>query len=785
MFVFSVVAQISDGIKGIVVNESGEPLAGVIVTQIVLPDSSVIANCITNEDGKFAFSANHGDMSRTLLEASLMGCAKSYAAATADVRIVLNESIMLDMVVVKASNSSVKRKNGKFIYTPGGSDLSAIDSYELLRYAPLLTVENNSVAILGKGISTIYINGCKPVMDNVSLMEMLRSLPASKIENIEIITTPGSSYKASTTGGIVNITIKQTDQGLTGSASVTGSYLGERFSPSTSLYLGYSKGKFNSSANLGFSHHRMLNETDADYNYITTDTKIQNSMNDTGYNTSLAGSLNATYDFSKRSVLGASFFIGGSSGNRSSTTISQYITGGVAGERLRSSDITKTPYKRPKIGAVVYYNLKTDDRGSNLDLSGNFSTYYNLSMGNMEYAQAEADGSFIPDVLFTQNRVVDGSGYEFTAKYRHVFADDSHLESGYEYNGSRLSNDFLHQNFNGTQYVDDPLQSNHFIYNEQCNALYMNYERAWNDVVSTTIGLRAEYTHIDGDQRTSGETFKSDYIDFFPQLSLNFEFADGDHSLAFDMSRSIVRPFNNDLNPFKIWTSENTYTMGNPTLEPMIYTDVELNYTLFGNYIFGAAYSYGSNAFGEYTYAGENNTTVSSKANFGHEQGISIYFNLNKVFFKGIWRLAGSVSADYDMTYGMIGDEDISYRDWRTEVSIRNTFRLSATRGFVARLNYSYSTPSRGITRIGKHKHLLGVALSKQFKFGGALSLDVYNLFNYRPAYNYSTADYAYKFNPRTNNVIVQVKYSQSFGHKQVRGARDRSSTKYIDRYKQ
>ena len=111
---------------------------------------------------------------------------------------------------------------------------------------------------------------------------------------------------------------------------------------------------------------------------------------------------------------------------------------------------------------------------------------------------------------------------------------------------------------------------------------------------------------------------------------------------ALHLSRSIVRPFYNDLNPFKIWTSENTYTTGNIHIEPMIYNDVDLSYSFLGDYIIGASYSYGSDAFSEYSYLAEDNTTVSSVANFGHEQTLSIYFNMNKVFFNGIWRMSFS-----------------------------------------------------------------------------------------------------------------------------------------------
>ena len=88
-------------------------------------------------------------------------------------------------------------------------------------------------------------------------MDMLRSVPADRIEKIEIITSPNSSHKASTKGGILNVVMKKNPyEGLTGSASVGTTYLGDRFSPRSSLYLGYSKNKFNASANMSYLYYQ-------------------------------------------------------------------------------------------------------------------------------------------------------------------------------------------------------------------------------------------------------------------------------------------------------------------------------------------------------------------------------------------------------------------------------------------------------------------------------------------------------------------------------------------------
>ena len=97
---------------------------------------------------------------------------------------------------------------------------------------------------------------------------------------------------------------------------------------------------------------------------------------------------------------------------------------------------------------------------------------------------------------------------------------------------------------------------------------------------------------------------------------------------------------------------------------------------------------------------------------------------------------------------------------------------------------YNYYTPLRGISRVGHHKHLLSASFSKEFKFGGTISVDASNLLNYRRAYHYNTESYAYREKPKYNNISFQIRYTHKFGQSRVRGAQNRSDTNYSRRFK-
>ena len=771
-------------LKGLVVDENNLPLPYANVTLLNPADSTMVGGGVTNESGRFVIPNDHG---KVIARITYVGYKTEYRLCSRDNVATIKmqpDATRLNGVVVSASAARLKQEPGKFIFKPSPSEVAGIDSYDLLRYAPLVSVENNTVSLLGKGTSTVYINGRKPVMDNASLMEMLRSVPADRIEKIEIIMSPNSSYKASTTGGIVNIVMKKNpNQGLTGSASVGAIYNTEKITPRASLYLGYSKNKFNASANLGYLYVNLQSCMETTYNYRDSYTDILNSNNSLSTDHILYGDISLSYDLTKRSTLGTSFDIAGFERNSKSTTISSNYFRGTIDKYSKSYAETENPYRKPQMSIVAYYHLKTDDKGSNLDVSANYSSSLNASLGTMQYASGVESREVVPYSLFKQNTTVDSYGYEFKADYSHSFHDGSSLKSGYEFDASHLSNDFVRYDHNGKEYVKNESSSNLFIYDEKVNALYITYNRKWSNVISTTLGLRAENTNVKGNQVSSNERFNRNYWNFFPKLNLLVGLADGKHNIALDLSRSIVRPFYNNLNPFKIWTSENTYSMGNIHLKPMIYSGAVLSYRFLGDYIIGASYNYGSDALSDYSFLAGNNTTVSSVANFGNEQSLSLYGNVEKVFFNGIWRMSLNAAAEYERNQGAIDGQDVSYKTWAGEAGIRNIFKISSS-GIRTTLSYNYYTPLRGISRVGHHKHLLSASFSKEFKFGGTISVDASNLLNYRRAYHYNTESYAYREKPKYNNISFQIRYTQKFGQSRVRGAQNRSDTNYSRRFK-
>ncbi len=145
---------------GKVINDSGEILNGAVVSCIELPDSVIVTYSIVDGNGIFKIDGDVRKVDNVFLGVSFLGYDKKYVKPTGEEMIItLSQcNTLLKEVTVKASAQSLVQKPGKYVFTPGVLEAASMDSYDLLRFTPLMTLENNVISILGKGRSTIYIN---------------------------------------------------------------------------------------------------------------------------------------------------------------------------------------------------------------------------------------------------------------------------------------------------------------------------------------------------------------------------------------------------------------------------------------------------------------------------------------------------------------------------------------------------------------------------------------------------------------------------------------------------
>ena len=167
-------------------------------------------------------------------------------------------------------------KAGKTVY-----NLSATISgtqgnlYDALRQMPGVQIQSNGNILLdGQGGINVLMNGKTTYLSGETLINYLRSIPASTVEKIELINNPSSHLDAAGKTGVINIEIKRINiKGLItgGNAGYNQAYIyGSGYG---NIYLNLRKNKFNLYTDYAYYEGIDLNETTMSREYIDLTTQ--------------------------------------------------------------------------------------------------------------------------------------------------------------------------------------------------------------------------------------------------------------------------------------------------------------------------------------------------------------------------------------------------------------------------------------------------------------------------------------------------------------------------------
>lgn len=178
----------------------------------------------------------------------------------------------LPEVMITGERPIVKAQQGKLVYDLPRliRSLPVDNAYDALKELPGVTEMNGGIQLAGQGV-TVVLDGKVTTLSTEQLYALLRSIPASRIENAEVMYNAPARYQVR--GALINITLKQ-------SAGGSDSWQGE-------LY-----GKYRQKHNEGFEERASLlynkNKFSADFlyshghgrNYSTTDKDAMHSLDD-------------------------------------------------------------------------------------------------------------------------------------------------------------------------------------------------------------------------------------------------------------------------------------------------------------------------------------------------------------------------------------------------------------------------------------------------------------------------------------------------------------------------
>src|SRR5690554_5736442 len=261
MFTITALAQ-SITVNGKLVSSdhNGLPYATISVAEGSSPNI-ILKKFATKEDGTFSTTLEKDEYLLTFnfvgMDESVKSIDLTQSEKIYDIGVVslIESSTELDELSATAQRPLVKVEIDKLTYSgkddPESSTSNVLD---LLRKVPLVTVDGeDNIQLKGSSSFKIYLNGKPSNMISNNPSQVLKSMPANSIKDVEVITDPGARYDAEGVGGIINIiTDKRVDEGYSGSAGANGNTFGGY---GGNAYLSLKYGKFGLTGNGAYFYH--------------------------------------------------------------------------------------------------------------------------------------------------------------------------------------------------------------------------------------------------------------------------------------------------------------------------------------------------------------------------------------------------------------------------------------------------------------------------------------------------------------------------------------------------
>lgn len=777
------------GIRGRILDEKTNfPIAGATVAIYNVSDTSMEKEVASGAEGVFLIqNLRYGkyfleitSVGYSTYRSNLFKLSKEDELNLGDFKL-RQSSEILEGIIIAARKPMIENKADKLIYNVGSDVAIATSSaMDVLEKAPGVNVDKDgNISLRGKSGVVVLIDDRPTYMSNTDLANYLKSIPASSLEQLEIMTNPSAKYDAEGNSGIINIKTKKTKKpGLNGNASSSVRYA-DQFSSSGSLNFNYRKGKTNLFGNYSFS----------DNNFKGRQT-IKRYFKDSESNdyTSLFDQLgNRTNHFINNNLkVGLDYYI-----NRN-TIVGMAVSGyHTKGNHLSLSDSWFREISgSPDSGLIVrsLINGITNNFSANMNLRHNFDSTGRKMTADVDY--------IIYDKLQTTSVLTkyifpDGEEWKpvslltgktpatiqiFSAKidFSLPFKNIGLIETGIK--GSRVTtdNDARYSNRIEDKDVPDYRKSNHFIYQENLMAAYITWNKRINKW-SFQAGVRAENTmafgHQLGNEIIKDSSFKKRYLNIFPTAYVNFNL-NKENTFGLNIGRRIQRPNYADLNPFLYFVDEYTYQAGNVYLQPQFTNQAELSYGYKSIIRTALAYNHTSGAITEIIKQDAGKKIIyQTKDNVATQTGITLstgaslrtgkLLSSNLDFVLNYAKYEGQISPDYFL----------DTRKWM--YTIKLVEQADFGKGWAAEIDgYYYSPMIYGQIAIDKNWRLDGSVEKKILKEKGSIGFSLKDIFNSRKfkgtikSNNMNVA-----VTNVSNNPVAGLSFRYSFG-KPIKGLR-------------
>ncbi len=558
---------------------------------------------------------------------------------------------------------------------------------DVLENVPSVTVDiEGNVSLRGSGNFTLLVDGRPSVLEP---NEALQQIPASTIENIELVTNPSAKHDPQGAAGIINIVLKRDRrEGRSGVINLNAG-IGDKYAGD--LLYDYKNGNYQATLGADYNHRIFTGDT-REISQTTLDGLTANVQSQ-GDSRRKDVALGARGEFRLELGRKDNLSFGGRYGARDS-------------QRGAYQNYAEWSGTSPEPSLYVSTTDRFRDRqfyAVNLSFQHRFAPQGHELFAEIFFSRREGDEASTSGLRTNAGALVDGRlmtetgpSRELRARldYTLAFDNKAKFEAGYQSEFDRSEDITGAHAYDpaGAAYVLQPSFSNHTQYDENVHALYAIYAGEWGRW-GYQAGVRGEYTDRTIAVAGVAAPFVIGRWDYFPTLHLSHQFSAGRQAMA-SYTRRIDRPDGGDLEPFPTWRDAYNVSIGNPALQPEYIDSYEagLQTHLGPSLITAEAYYRAThNRIEEVRSVYADNITLHSVENIGKAYTLGSELSLNFDLHKK-WNVTMMGNFyEYRLTGALFGESLAQESfNWNTRLSNAIKFNKSAQ----IQLDGMYNSPS-------------------------------------------------------------------------------------------
>jgi outer membrane receptor protein involved in Fe transport len=716
---------------------TGKSLPFATVGLYALPDSNMVANALTEADGRFLLETRPGNYyalfqyvgyeDRYLSPVEVQAGQDTLRLGNVEMS---TDAIALQEVEVKAERSQMEFKLDKRVFNVG-KDLTNAgnNAADILDNVPSVSVDpEGNVSLRGSQGVRILINGQPSGLLSAGDTEALQRMQGDMIERVEVITNPSARYEAEGEAGIINIILKKEEKkGFNGSFGLTA---GQPANYGASYNLNYRKRAFNFFSNFGLDYRRAPGGGNATQRFFENGELTNFFTSETTQNRGGLGGylqMGTDYNFNERNTLTAALlYRTGEDDNRATVTFRDFDpAGNLLNTTVRRTDEVEEEHN---LEATLNYERQYD----NPDQKWTFNFKYILDDDTelADYRQTDEE-STLP-LLQRSSNTEDEINMLLQTDYIYPISESTKVEGGLRAAFRTVNNDFFVEE-EGADGIYTPLPdfNDELEYTEDIYAAYAIGGHEFGPY-SVQVGLRAELSDITAALLRSGESNDQDYLSFFPSASLSYSVTEKDQLQA-SYSRRLSRPYFRRLLPFSNYNNPRNNNIGNPNLRPEFTNSFEAGYLRYlenGTFLTSLYYRRTTGVIERLTLPADDGTAIIYPVNLAVRDAFGLELNLS-VQPTDWWDITGDVNLFRAIIEGSFEGTDYSADTYTMSGQINS--KVKPTDRWQVQVSFDYTAPQRTPQGRRLSIYMLDIAASLDVLDNrGTVTLSGRDLFNTR-----------------------------------------------------